>query len=297
MQTFEERIESLTKITITSSSTPSQNDITEYLQDGVKDFLRKLSSVGRGELLLPYTTTTSVTDGNGVEVESRLVLSVLRGDGTIMNPAEEIPVSLKGRAADSDSLFFRSKYNPCFYREGKKVYILPTPTTSTTEGGEVHHVKFDTDVHYASVGISNFTKDSEYLIVLYASAMSCLSAATDIHNNPPTAPVYIQPSTSVSFTDVDTEFTDEDPEMIDKRLAKIDKELLEIDKNIQVAKAKYQEEVDEYSRTLELNQNKYKWWMEQYTRLMSQYSSGILGATKQEAPKKEESPKRERRRR
>ena len=93
-----------------------------------------------------------------------------------------------------------------------------------------------------------------------------------------------------------TEFTDEDPEMIDKRLAKIDKQLAEIDKNIQVAKAKYQEELDEYNKNLELNQNKYKWWMELYTRLMSQYSSGILGVTKQESRKKEEPSKKERRR-
>ena len=288
MQTFEERIEGLTKITITSSSTPSQSDISEYLKDGARDFLRKLASAGNPALLAPFTEVSSVTDGNGVSIETSAILTVLRGDGTILNPATEIPAALKGRAADTDSLYFQSKYSPVFYKEAKKVYILPTPTTSTTDGGEVHHVKFDSNVHHASVSISNFTKDSEYLVVLYAASMSCISAANDIHNNPPTAPVYIQPDTNISFTDVDTEFTDEDPEMIDKRLAKIDKQLAEIDKNIQVNKAKYQEELDEYNKSLELNQMKYKWWMEQYVRLMGQYTSGIFGMTKQSDYKTDE---------
>ena len=296
MQTFEERIESLTKIAITSSSTPSQNDVSEYLQDGVKDYLRKLIASKDVSKLIPFTQITNVTDSNGVEVETSAILSVLRGDGTIMNPATEIPAVLKGRAADVDSLAYQSKYNPAFYREGKKIYILPVPTTGTTDNGEVHHVKFDAYVHHASVGISNFTKDSEYLIVLYASAMSCLSAATDIHNNPPTAPIYVAPSTTLSFTDVDAEFTDEDPEMIDKRLAKMDKELSEIDKNMENAKNKYQEELDEYNKTLELNVNKYKWWMEQYVRYMGQYNSGVSGLTGQPTQKKDRQEPRRRNR-
>ena len=33
---------------------------------------------------------------------------------------------------------------------------------------------------------------------------------------------------------------------------------------------------------------KYKWWMEQYVRLMSQYTSGIFGMTKQSDYKTDE---------
>jgi len=277
MQTFEERIESLTKIAITSSSTPSQADVSEYLQDGVKDYLRKLITLGNAKALVPFTQISNVSDGNGLSVETTAVLNVLRGDGTIMNPATEIPAALKGRAADTDSIYYQSKYNPVFYQEGKKIYVLPTPTSGSVDNAEIHHVKFDADINHASVSISNFTKDSEYLIVLYAASMSCLSAATDIHNNPPTPPTYVTPNTTLSFTDVDAEFTDEDPEMIDKRLAKMDKQITEIENNITNAKNKYQEELDEYNKTLELNVNKYKWWMEQYVRLMSQYNSGIMG--------------------
>ena len=89
------------------------------------------------------------------------------------------------------------------------------------------------------------------------------------------------------------EISENDTHTMLKKTQGLTREKLHIDKDIK----KYQEELDEYNSTLELNVTKYKWWMEQYTRLMSQYSSGILGATKQEAPKKEESPKRERRRR
>ena len=40
MQSFEQRVESLTQLAITSSSTPSLDDLTQYLRDSVKDLIR-----------------------------------------------------------------------------------------------------------------------------------------------------------------------------------------------------------------------------------------------------------------
>ena len=59
------------------------------------------------------------------------MLSVLRGDGTILNPASEISSSLKGRVADTDSLHYASKYNPAYTIDDTGVVnVYPTPTTN-----------------------------------------------------------------------------------------------------------------------------------------------------------------------
>ena len=57
-----------------------------------------------------------------------------------MNPATEIPAALKGRATDTDSFFYQSKYNPVFYREGNRIYARPLTinyTAATPQGTEV----------------------------------------------------------------------------------------------------------------------------------------------------------------
>ena len=50
MQSFEQRVESLTQLALTSSSSPSQSDITQYLRDAVKDIVRKSISYGGNAL-------------------------------------------------------------------------------------------------------------------------------------------------------------------------------------------------------------------------------------------------------
>ena len=44
MQTFEQQIEGLTKIDLSSVTSPTQDQVTQYLQDGVKDIIRKIEA-------------------------------------------------------------------------------------------------------------------------------------------------------------------------------------------------------------------------------------------------------------
>ena len=73
MATFEEHIEGLTKIDITSSSTPSQSELTTYLVNGLIDCVNKIIAI-KPEELPKFSKTTNAVDS--VAKKGR-ILSVL----------------------------------------------------------------------------------------------------------------------------------------------------------------------------------------------------------------------------
>jgi hypothetical protein len=95
-------------------------------------------------------------------------------------------------------LHYRSAYNPCYYLLNGKLYVLPTPSSSITRA-IVNHLDYKTTT-YASTVIDDFPDEYEELIVLYAAAKSCQSAATNIQNNMPEIP---EPPQITGFEDVD----------------------------------------------------------------------------------------------
>ena len=155
MQSFEQRVEAITSLDLTSSSSPSLDDLTEFLRDGIKDIIRKSLS-NSGKMLQSFAKTETITDSNGLSSNGGVVLSVLRGDGVILNPANEVSSKLKGRIEDIDSLYYASKYNPVYYISEEKIFIKPNPTSGTVDYGEVTHVVYDTSLNYASINITNF---------------------------------------------------------------------------------------------------------------------------------------------
>ena len=130
MATFEEHIEGLTKIDITSSSTPSQSELTTYLVNGLIDCVNKITAI-KPEELPKFSKTTNAVDS--VAKKGR-ILSVLRehDSTTILRPCTPIHPSLRYEATDTESLNYRSKYNPGYYeRDGWKlkrdgVYVSET---------------------------------------------------------------------------------------------------------------------------------------------------------------------------
>ena len=270
MRTFEEQIEALTGIAIGASTNPSQDEVTQFLRDGVKDMVRKLVSGGvPPALMTSYARVDIQSSGTGIDSPSDVVLSVVRSDGTVLNPAREIPVMLKGRAADSNSLAYASKYNPVFYKEQGKIYVLPEPTNNSTDKAEIMHVVFDTGVSYSSLSIDNFPESSEYLIALYGAAMSCLAAASVLNatlpsapadiGNPefiydgpelPTAPSYEAPLFDIDLDSVIDALQQDDLDMADKYLEMVDKNIQKYDKEHQAAQATYAAEANEFDKEI-----------------------------------------------
>ena len=270
MQSFEQRVESLTQLALTSSSSPSQSDITQYLRDAVKDIVRKSISYG-GNALHMFAKKETITASTGVTSDGGYVLSVLRHDGTVLNPARQVPMDIKGRVTDTDSLFFASKYNPVYYVEEDKIYIKPDPTSSSNDYGEVVHISYDPALNYASLDIANFPNNSEYLVVLYAAAMCCLAKAGNIHSSLPTIPdfstipsinyddvglpappIFFPPGLDFSLNDVFTKLNDEDIEMADKHLDLVEKNLQKFNDQMTSAQNDFSNKFKIYEKELDI---------------------------------------------
>ena len=194
MATFEQHIEGLTKVDITSSSVPSQDNLTEFLQDAVVNTVNNISNV-KPEESYKFAAESEAANDSGITVTGR-ILSVLREhDSTdILRPCTPIPDALKYEATDKESLHYRSKYNPGYFVSNGKVFVRPAAAGSNNDM-KVSQLSYDIggsglvySDNYNQGAVANFPTEYESLLALYAAAMVCNAKALDINNNMPTAP-------------------------------------------------------------------------------------------------------------
>jgi len=170
MATFEAQVEGLTGLSIDGSSSPTQTELSQFLKDGVVDVINKLIKTDKSAA----TTLGIVTSesGSGTIIDG-VILDVWGSDGTNDHPATAVPASIGKRAVDTDSLAYRSKYNPCYYREGKRVIVKPN-------GGSILHITYPS-VAYDQETIYNVPNQYISLIMIYAGIKAlgnALSAKT-----------------------------------------------------------------------------------------------------------------------
>ena len=259
------KIESITQLTFSGSTTPTENQLNDFIIDGANDIIRKSIANG-GEILDAFSTTTSVTNGSGVQTNGNIILSVTRGDGAIQNPANLVPTSLKGRVTDTDSLYFASKFNPVYYVENGKVFIEPAPTGTTDENGNVTFV--DT---VSSASLTGFPSSHLNLVYLYAGAMAYFAKASNIELNLssvptfaaspgfsyndvelPTIPTFTPPAIEFDLTDINTALSNDDLDLADSRRDILDKKIERFDKDLGKEKDKFNTEMDVFNKRLEI---------------------------------------------
>lgn len=165
MATFEAQVEGLTGLSIDGSSNPTQTELSQFLKDGVVDVINRLVKVDKAAVM-SFAVVTSES-GNGTTIEGDII-DVWGSDGANDHAAELVPASIGKRAADTSSLFYRSKYNPYYYREGKRVLVKPN-------GGSVLHITYPS-VAYDQETIYNIPNQYISLIMIYAS-IKCLGHA------------------------------------------------------------------------------------------------------------------------
>ena len=179
MSTFESQVEALTKLTLTDSSTPTRNELTDFLTQGAKDIINRIISANP-EKAKEFTATSQDTDNSGIKINGEIVTVVREHDSTsILRPCVNIDASQRYEATDTESLSYRSKYNPGFYFLNNKVFIVPVP--SSDNNGIVTQVTYP-EISY-SASSWNYPKKYEYLIVYYASMLSLLSKAGSLHTD------------------------------------------------------------------------------------------------------------------
>lgn len=306
MATFEEHIEGLTKVDITSTSVPSQTELTTFLVNGLIDCVDKMIASNPEELPKFSKTTNSIDS----VVKKGKILSVLRehDSTTILRPCTPIHPSLRYEATDVNSLHYRSKFNPGYYEKDGLIITVP----EASSGGNnivVTQVDYDTDLinsdEYNNGAVENFPVEYERLIALYAAAMVCNSKANDIHNNMPTNPVApIAPNFSIELVDLPEEpvfnfpeykanlggmssaLQREDFEAVDKQATIIDKaseaytknserELNFYQKELEVFKAELERLTSNADRKTQIEATEYKSELEKYAGEISLFQAEV----------------------
>lgn len=266
MATFEEHIEGLTQIDITSTSSPTQAQLTGFLVDGVIDVVNKFITY-KPEELSKFSKTTNATDS---VAKKGKILSVLRehDSTTILRPCTPIPPQLRYEATDVESLYYRSKFNPGYYERDGLIITVPEASASGNNDIVVTQVHYDTGLinsdEYNGGVIENFPLDYEYLVALYAAGKSCQSAAGDIQNNMPTvptvpsAPIFDIDDTelpslpvlstpqdlTVNFSKLNSSIQQEDFDKADKEMDIIQRQIDIYQKKVDIANNDYSQELE-----------------------------------------------------
>ncbi len=184
MQSFEAQVEALTSLSITSSSSPTQTELSDFLSDGAMEVINAMPQRLK-YLCATEDTFNSAAVGSEAEVlKSGQVLSVQRTDGTVLYPCREIPANLAGRAADSTfatgHMESATQTDPVYYIYNGKINSLPA---TLANGGSASNKYLEINRPAVSYvhdsmddSVASFPLQYEYLVPLYASIKSLQNA-------------------------------------------------------------------------------------------------------------------------
>tara|TARA_R110002020_G_scaffold318317_1_gene533937 strand:+ start:18889 stop:21234 length:2346 start_codon:yes stop_codon:yes gene_type:complete len=121
MATFSEQVASLAG-TLGSYFTADTNDkLNQALEDGTKDVIRRVTTSNPEDVWL-FTTSSSVTS-SGLDLDSSKIYDVSRGS----KPCNNIPINLRYRAKETDSIYYATSEFPVYYLLDSKLFVLPEP--------------------------------------------------------------------------------------------------------------------------------------------------------------------------
>ena len=210
MQTFEAQVEGLTSLTITSSSSPTQTELSDFLSDGASEIINAMPQRLK-YLCATEDTFTSTAFGSESEVPtSGQILSVTR----VSEPCRQIPAELAGRASDSSA--FASSHmetatatDPVWYVYNGKVNALPA--SALCKYLEVNRPSVAYTHSSMATSLASFPLEYEYLVVTYASIKSLHNAMGNKTSSLPTdvtLPTLSLPSAPVAPSIATVSYTD-----------------------------------------------------------------------------------------
>ena len=121
MATFYKQVESLAGDLGTYFSDSSEAMINQALSDGARDVIRRIVTSNPEDVWL--FTTSSAVGASGLTLDSSKIYDVSRGN----KPCSNIPINLRHRAAESDSIYYATSEFPVYYLLDSKVFVLPEP--------------------------------------------------------------------------------------------------------------------------------------------------------------------------
>ena len=287
MATLEEQVQGLTGLTITGSSAPTQDELTQFLRDGVIDVTNKTILINPSDIFHFQRSTSS--DSQGVSVGGSKIISVLREAGadgssdgsTAWRDCRQIPANLQSRVVDIDSLEYASKFNPVYTLENSNtVNVYPVPSANNAMkvyyvNEEPRDITNNANLLFSHSNIKYFPNDKVYLVVIYAS-IKTLENAMSAKGIPTVA----SDSTGVELTSVtqlDGENTVDD---FDGNAIEVDQwwstaaHLIEGEEDPELAMShvqKIQTYIQAYTAQLQGNTTDYAWMQARHEILLAQY--------------------------
>ena len=187
MATFEAQVEALTSLTIDDTSTPTRDELSQFLKDGVIDVTNKWLSI-RPEDTSKFMKVSSEQSSNGsLDINGAKIISVVREDGTNNQWREcrEISIGQQYVVTDTTSLHYASKFNPVYMvQDNGKISVFPTPGSdpNSFKVYYVNNVPVDKSLSplvYTHSDIGYFIDDKVYLVVIYAAIKTLEAKLSD----------------------------------------------------------------------------------------------------------------------
>jgi len=169
--------------------------MTDVLTDGARVVIDYL--VNKGSDKIEIYATDKADAGSGVDITSGKPFSAHKSN----YPARRIPVEMKAKAADADSLHYALSTDPVWYIDKTKAYVLPG-------GGKVRWIDYPT-VLYSDSTVTNYPPEGYDPMVLYASQRYLIRILSDLTTTTIggittfTTPTSIVPPASPNFTYTD----------------------------------------------------------------------------------------------
>ena len=183
MATFEARVEGLTGLSIDGSSAPTQDELTEFLKDGVIEVTNRITQLSPEDALAFTRESSEITSQAGIQVNGAKIVSLVRETGTDADwrEAKQISPGSQSRVADSSSLQYATKYNPVYMvGDDGKISVFPAPGGSNN-AYKLYYInnvpvdKSGASLLYSHSDIGYFSDNKVYLVLLYASCQSLLN--------------------------------------------------------------------------------------------------------------------------
>jgi len=188
MATFEAQVKGYTGLTLTGSTVPTQDELTQYLKDGVIEVTTKAIQLDQREII-NFQVVSGEQTSNGFDVNGATVIAVLRESGTNNDWREcsFIVPAMQARVQDVDSLFYASKFNPVYtILENGEISVFPEPGANpdTFKVYRVNNVPTnqtnDAALVYTHSDIKYFPTNKVYLVVIYAAIKVLQAKLSDL---------------------------------------------------------------------------------------------------------------------
>tara|TARA_R100001594_G_scaffold93312_1_gene127619 strand:+ start:33 stop:947 length:915 start_codon:yes stop_codon:yes gene_type:complete len=291
LATFEQQVEALTGLAIeSSSSNPTQAQLTQYLTDGVLDVTQRCIAINPKDKPKFQKVSAETTSNGSLDIENAEIISVVReaGVNNDWRHCRFIESSLQSKVTDKDSLLYASKYNPAYTIDSStgsnviNVYPVPGSNPDAFKVYYVNNVPVANDNTATAFGdstIGNFPADKVYLVVLYGAIKSLENAMSAKG-----IPVVASDSADIELTTIaalDAENTIDDA---DGNAIEVDQwwsttgHLIEGAEDLEMASSQLQKinaYIQAYSAQLQGNNTDYQWMQGRHQILSKQYETAF----------------------